>query len=121
MSGRRKHAAVLRAQGVAALLCGERPAVVARDLGVPEGTVRSWKHRTKSRVIATLKKGDFGALLTQHLETLIRSLLAQSCELSGRRFEMGARELALAFGLLFDRTIRMLELHKDTWGRGVRS
>ena len=38
MSGRN---AELRARGVAALLCGERPAVVARDLGVPEETVRS--------------------------------------------------------------------------------
>ena len=33
--------AELRARGVAALLCGERPAVVARDLGVPEESVRS--------------------------------------------------------------------------------
>lgn len=121
MSGRRKHAAVLRAQGVAALLCGERPAVVARDLRVPEGTVRSWKHRAKNRGIATLKKGDFGALLTQHLEALIRSLLSQSSELSGRWSEMGAGDLALAFGLLFDRTIRMLELLEGARGRGVRS
>ena len=110
MSGRRKNGAALRVQGVAALLCGERPAVVARELGVPEGTVRSWKHRTKNRGIATLKKGDFGALLSEHLEALIRSLLAQSRELSGRWSEMGAGDLALAFGLLFDRTMRMLEL-----------
>jgi hypothetical protein len=50
MSGRRKNGAALRVQGVAALLCGERPAVVARELGVPEGTVRSWKHRAKTAV-----------------------------------------------------------------------
>ena len=116
MSG--SDAAVLRARGVAALICGERPAVVARDLGVPEGTVRSWKHRTKNRGIATLKKGDFGALLTAHLEALIRSLLAQSDELSGRWSEMGAHELAITFGVLLDRTLRMLELHEGVWGRG---
>ena len=63
MSGRKKDAASLRARGIAALLCGERPAVVARELGVPEGTVRSWKHRAKRRGIATLKKGTSGRYL----------------------------------------------------------
>ena len=58
VSGR--NAAELRAKGIAALLCGERPAVVARDLRVPEGTARSWKHRAKNRGIATLKKGTSG-------------------------------------------------------------
>jgi hypothetical protein len=94
---------------------------VAKDLGAPEGTVRSWKHRAKYRGIATPKKGNFAALLNSHLEALIRSLLAQSRELSGRWSEMGAGELALAFGLLFDRTLRMMEIHEGVWGRGVRS
>jgi hypothetical protein len=92
--------------------------VVARGLGVPEGTVRSWKHRTKGRGIATLKKGDFGTLLFSHLEALIRSLLAQPRELSARWSEMNAGELVLAFGLLFDRTLRMLELHEGASGGG---
>lgn len=116
-----KEAAEPRARGIAALICGERPAVVARDLGVPEGTVRSWKYRAKNHGIATLKKGNFGALLTTHLEALIRSLLAQSNELSGRWSEMGAHELAITFGVLLDRTLRMMELHEGVWGRGVRS
>jgi len=118
---RGRSAARLRARGVAALLCRERPAVVARDLGVPEGTARSWKHRAKNRGIATLKKGDFGALLTEQLEALIRSLLAQSRELSGRWSEMGVGHLALAFGHLFDRTMRMLELLGGAREGGVRS
>jgi transposase len=119
VSGR--DAAELRARGTAALLCGERPVVVARDLGVPEGTVRSWKHRAKNRGIATLKKGDFGVLLTKHLEALIHSLLAQSRELSGRWSEVGAGDLAITFGVLFDRTMRMLELQEIARGEGVRS
>ena len=60
MSGQQTNAAELLARGIAALLYGERSAVVARGLGVPEGTVRSWKHRTKRRRIATLKKGTSG-------------------------------------------------------------
>ena len=34
---------------------------------------------------------------------------------------MGAFELAIAFGLHFDRTRRMLEIHEGAMGRGVRS
>jgi hypothetical protein len=34
---------------------------------------------------------------------------------------MDAHDLALAFGLLFDRTLRMLELHEAARGEGVRS
>jgi hypothetical protein len=119
---RRKNAADLRARGIAALLCGERPAVVARNLGVPEGTVRSWKHRAKGNM-ATLKKGDFGVLLTTHLEALIRSLTAQSREHSTRWHEMKAGELAITFGVLFDRTLRMMDLYEKsgTRGEGVAS
>ncbi len=50
------HSSETRARALAALLVGERPAVISRDLGVPEGTVRSWKCRLKKRPDATLKK-----------------------------------------------------------------
>jgi hypothetical protein len=31
---------------------------------------------------------------------------------------MGAHELAITFGVLLDRTLRMLELHEGVWERG---
>jgi transposase len=67
------HPSGLRAKALAALLCGERRAAVARDLGVPEATVRTWKRRLKNGRSGTLKKADFGRLLTEHLETSVRS------------------------------------------------
>lgn len=107
-----RHAPEIRARGMVALLVGERPAVVARDLGVPEGTVRSWKHRLKNGTVATLKKGAFGGFLLEHLEASLRSLIAQSERLSDPEVlrQMSASELAILFGTLFDRTMRMLEL-----------
>ena len=111
---------------MAALLVGERPAAVARDLGVPEGTVRSWKHRLKKGRVATLKKGAFGGLLLEHLEGLLRSLISQSEHLRepGVLRAMRAKERAILFGVLFDRTMRMLELApallRDRGGGGVR-
>lgn len=108
----RKHASGVRAQATAALLVGERPAVVARDLGIPEGTVRSWKHRIKTGKSATLKKGYVGGLLMEHLRAMLRSLTEQSRMMRDAGFlkEIPAGELAVFFGMLFDRTMRMLEL-----------
>jgi hypothetical protein len=64
---------------------------------------------------------EIRTLLTAHLEALIRSRLVQSRELSGRWSEMGFGELAISFGVLFDRTLRMLELHEGvTGGEGRR-
>ena len=107
-----RHAPDVRARATAALLMGERPAAVARDLGLPEGTVRSWKHRIKTGKSATLKKGDFGGLLMEHLLAMMSSLIEQSRVMRDPEVVKGipARELAVFFGILFDRTMRMLEL-----------
>jgi hypothetical protein len=85
---------------------------------MPEATVRTWKRRLKTAKGETLKKGDFGALLSEHLRVLIRPLIVQSRELSERWPGMGAGDLAFVFGLLFDRTMRMLELQEAARGEG---
>lgn len=107
-----------KASALAALLTGERPAVVARAFGVPEGTVRSWKHRLKTGGVATLKKGELDEMLFEYLEATLRSLVAEASHLvEGDRFrEMRADELGIFFGVLFDRTFRMLEMWESVWG-----
>ena len=107
-----KHSPDVRARATAALLVGERPAAVARNLGVPEGTVRSWKHRIKIGKSATLKKGEFGGLLFEHLKAMLRSLIAQARHLADTDLlrKIPAGELAVLFGTLFDRTMRVLEM-----------
>ena len=107
-----KHPPDARAKATAALLVGERPATVARALGIPEGTVRSWKYRIKNGKSATLKKGDFGGLLMDHLRAMLRSLIEQSRLMQDPEFleKIPARELAVLFGTLFDRTMRIMEV-----------
>ena len=107
-----RHAPDVRARATAALLVGGRPAAVARDLGVPEGTVRSWKHRIKNGQSATLKKGEFGGLLMEHLRAMMVSLIEQSRMLQDPKVlrEIPAGQAAVLFGTLFDRTMRMLEM-----------
>ncbi len=103
-----------KARALAALLTGERSAVIARDLGVPEATVRSWRYRLKNGQTATLKKGNFGDLLFDYLETELRSLIAQSRHLADPELleKTRAGELAIVAGTLFDRTWRMLEFRR---------
>lgn len=116
--GTTRHGADVRARATAALLVGERPAVVARNLGVPEGTVRSWKYRLKNGGVATLKKGNFGGLLMEHLRAMLRSLIEQSRMMQDPGLLKGIPpgELAVLFGTLFDRTMRMLEVSRALIG-----
>jgi hypothetical protein len=53
----------------------------------------------------------------------LRTALAAISQARGNLGLLGklAGELALAFGLLFDRTLRMLELYEAAKGEGVRS
>ncbi len=114
MSPRAAYGEETKAAAMAALLAGGRVRQVARDFGVPEGTVKSWRHRLKNGRVATLKKGakgEFGGLLLEHLDALLRSLTEQSGHLSDPDVLRGMRagEAAVFFGTLFDRTMRMLE------------
>ncbi|MGH3147293.1 MAG: helix-turn-helix domain-containing protein [Rubrobacter sp.] len=46
-----------KARALAALLSGERPRVVAREFGIPESTVTTWRHRLKAGKLRHEKKG----------------------------------------------------------------
>ncbi len=100
----------VKARALAALLTGERVRVVAREHGIPEGTVKSWRHRLRTGKMQPEKKGRAGVLLLGYLRTSLRSLIAQSEHLAERTREIPAGQLALLYGRLFDRTLRMLEL-----------
>lgn len=112
MSPRATYGEETKAAAMAALLAGGRVRRVALEHGVPEGTVKSWRHRLKNGRVATLKKEQFGGLLMEHLEAALRSLIAQSEHLSdpGVLRGMRAGEAGVFFGTLCDRTMRMLEL-----------
>ncbi len=105
-----------KARAIAALLVGGRPRVVAREHGIPESTVTTWRHRLKTGKLRHEKKGggrsDFGQLLSECLEASLRSLIAQSRFAADPEWirRQPAGELAVFFGALFDRTMRMLEL-----------
>ena len=105
-----------KARAVAALLVGGRPRVVAREHGIPESTISTWRSRLKAGTLRYEKKGggrsDFGGLLMEYLEASLRSLIAQAGQAGDPEWirRQPAGELAVFFGTTFDRTMRMLEL-----------
>ncbi len=109
-----------KARALAGLLCGERVRVLSRRHGIPEGTVKSWRHRLKTGRMQPEKKGRAGNLLLEHTRALLRSLIVQGGHLSGpaRIQEIPAKEFAIFWGTLFDRTMRMLELAPAFMDRG---
>lgn len=109
------HPPEVRARALAALLTGERPAVVARDLGLPEATVRTWRRRLRDGKSETLKNragGSLDELLVYYLESSIETLKAHSRHLAKPEVVRGIPtvEIALKHGAEVDRTIRILEL-----------
>ena len=106
----------VKARAITALLVGGRPRVVAREYGIPESTVTTWRWRLKHGKLRHEKKDGgltlFGELLLNHLETSLRALISQSERLSRPAVlkEMRAGELGVFFGVVFDRTMRITEL-----------
>lgn len=116
-SERRTYSAQKKAAAIAALLVGGRVCVVAREHGIPENTIKTWRRRLRTGELKPEKKRagvgvSLGPLLYEYLEALITSLISQSQELvSSDRFrEMDAGETAIFYGTLLDQTMRMLEL-----------
>jgi transposase-like protein len=104
-----------KARAIASLLVGERPRVVARKFAIPESTVTTWRHRLKNGKLRHEKKdaeGSPGGLLLDYLEALLRTLAADSERLADPDAlrEIPPGQLAVIYGTLFDRTLRMLEL-----------
>ncbi|MDP9439870.1 MAG: helix-turn-helix domain-containing protein [Actinomycetota bacterium] len=106
----------VKARAIGALLLGARPRTVAREHGIPESTVTTWRHRLKTGKLRHEKKGghrsDFGELLMECLEASLRSSIAQARQMQDPEWirRQPAGELAVLFGIAFDGTLRTIEL-----------
>jgi transposase-like protein len=104
---------------LAALLAGNTPRRVAEEHGIPLNTVKSWRRRLKRGEIAALhpkKRND--SLMHEYVESVLRSLIAQSSVMQDREwiYQQSASAAALLYGIVFDRTIRSLELLNSITG-----
>lgn len=116
IGARASYSPTVKAQALAALLAGGRPCVVAREHGIPESTVRTWRRRLRTGRLGRGKNSVVGRHLLGYLEESLRALTVQ-CQLLAdpdRLHELRAGEVAILHGKMFDRSIRILEMMPAT-------
>lgn len=110
----------IKAQALAALLAGQSFSEVARQMGVPIGTLKSWKQRNADALdaavavdatSATAKKERIGALLLDYAIATLETLKAQQKVFADEAWlrEQSAGEVAVLHGVAFDKVVRLLE------------
>lgn len=112
----------IKAQALAALLAGQAPAQIAATLGIPIGTLKSWKSRLKNgdgvATVATEKRERIGDLLLDYLVTTLETLKAQQVVFADADWlkKQSAGELAVLHGVSVDKAVRLLEALTDDSG-----
>jgi DNA-directed RNA polymerase specialized sigma24 family protein len=107
----------IRAQALAALMAGQTFSEVSRAMGVPIGTLKSWKQRSADVMgsvaspDASAKKERIGALLLDYLVTTLETLAAQQRVFANEEWllKQSASELAVLHGVSVDKAVRLLE------------
>lgn len=120
--GKRKYDDGSKGAALAALLAGDTPRRVAQEHSIPFNTVKSWRRRLKRGEIATLhpkkRDGRCDGLMQEYVESVLRSLIVQATVMRDRAWihRQSAAALAFLYGVVFDRTLRSLELLSSAVG-----
>ena len=104
-----------RAKIIAALLAGQSPVKVAADFKVDKSTVSRIKASLPSRElqqVATEKKERLVDLIESHLTESLKAaaLIAKQTQDELWRSKQSAENLAIFYGVLSDKSIRLLEI-----------
>lgn len=113
----------LQGQVMAALLAGQSVSSVAKQYNIPKGTVSGWKRQAQSLVesegvagVATQKRERIGQLIIDNVEAELETMIAmQKNVFTDREWlkQQSASELAVLYGVIKDKAIRVLEALPD--------
>jgi hypothetical protein len=109
MARGRAHDDQTRASVMAALLAGQAISEVARQYRLPEGTVHTWARQLHG--VQPKNEEEFSELIADCLRTFLSTLRIQAgqCQDTDWIKKQPASELAVFFGVLADKTFRILE------------
>jgi transposase-like protein len=110
MRGQR-HGEELKQRAVADLMGGDSIAVVSERYELPEGTVKAWSaQRGQVDLVQPQKKEELGELVADLLATNLRGLRTIAGLPEDREWlkKQTASELAIFYGVLADKSIRIL-------------
>lgn len=111
--GRTVYSAADKAAALAEVAAGRPASDVARDYGIPEGTLRAWRHREEplNPALAIAKREQVGELLLGYLEANLAGLRAQVKVFADPAWLalQNAHDAAILHGVMTDKAIRLLE------------
>lgn len=109
-----KYSDETKAAVMAALLAGQSVSQVAREYNVPRGTVAGWSsrlHQSGVPTVSNTKKEQMGDLLLDLLRQQVKALMAmlRAAEDPEWLKRQNAADLAVFFGVNYDKLARMIE------------
>lgn len=121
---RREYSDEIKAQVMAALLAGQSINATAGKFKIPKGTVSGWARRAGQGVnselatVATQKKERIGHLIIDNLEAEMEATKAMANVFKDPEWlrKQEASQLAVLYGVIKDKTYRVLEALPDDAG-----
>lgn len=120
MTERREYDEATKAAVMAALLAGQGVAEVAEKYKINPATIRSWKSRQQNgetvATVATEKRQRIGDLILEGLEAQLMATKAMADVFADKDWirKQEASQIAILFGVISDKTYRILEALPDT-------
>lgn len=118
---RTEYPAELKATALAALLSGQATNVVAAKYKIPAGTLKSWAARERNAlrkdnsVVTGNQRERIGHLIIDNVEAMLETTreMLDVCKDPEWLWEQSASEVAVLFGVIADKTYRLLEALPD--------
>ena len=114
------HTPEIRAAVIAALLTAESERSVARRFGISRNTVRAWHQELDSIPLVAPQKKALAEQLFDYLSESIDTLTGQVRFAGNSAWlrQQSAEALAILHGVMFDKTVRLLEALQRGQDRG---
>jgi transposase-like protein len=114
---RREYSDETKAQVMAALLAGQAVSKVASDYKIPYSTVGTWAKDAKGliRESSIQKRERIGELVVDNVEAALEATRALANVFTDETWirRQEASQLAVLYGVLSDKTVRVLEMLPD--------
>lgn len=118
--GRREYSDETKAQVMAALLTGQAVSKVADDYRIPYSTVGNWAKDARGliRDSSIQKRERIGELVVDNVEAALEATRALANVFADETWirKQEAAQLAVLYGVLSDKTVRVLEMLPDGAG-----
>jgi len=97
---------------MAALLTGQSINYVAKEYKIPRGTIASWsRNLQRNHTVSTEKRERIGQLIIDNVEAEFETMIAMQDVFTDKDWlkKQSASELAVLYGVIKDKAIRVLE------------